>query len=198
MDEFDQIRSWLLSGRPAVFGPDGPAAVRQHTLLATDVNRAAKLDAHSSDDGKDGKQWVRYVTTHFPEGRGRDSADDAEALWLDWRTTLIKHNTVGHRITISHGKSKEHWHREPTGALNVNLEDMWDDFEASVDHFIAEASLAPRERRETIVKRWGERQFIIRPLIGSDMQMIAGATAASASNLPTVAELGPTPPRRPS
>ncbi len=188
MDEFDQMKASLLSGRPTVFGPDGAAAVQQHKLLASDVHRAAKLNAHKRDE-KEGQQWVRYVTEHFPEGRNGQA--DAMALWTDWRTSLLKRNTVGPGITITHGQSHAHWHRAPTGEVCLNIEDMWDDFESSVEHFIAEAREAQHDRREAILKRWRNSTFEIRQLIGSDYGMLTSATAVSSM---TIIDLPPQPP----
>ena len=187
MDEFDQMKASLLSGHPAVFGPDGAAAMQQHKLLASDVHRAAKLNAHRSDL-KEGKQWVRYVTEHFPEGH--NDPDDANALWTDWRTSLLKRNTVGPRITITHGQSHAHWHREPEGAICLNLEDLWDDFESSVEHFIAYVREAQSSRREDILSRWRRSTSVVRPVKG----MLPVATTASAANSVTIIDLPPQPP----
>jgi hypothetical protein len=189
VDEFDQMKGALLANRPAVFGPDGNAAVQQHKLLASDVHRAAKLNAHNRDE-REGQQWVRYVTEHFPDGR--NGVDDAEALWTDWRTALLKRNTVGPLITITHGQSHAHWYCEPSGALCLNIEDLWADYESSVEHFIAAARKAERDRRDAIIKRWKASTFDIRQLIGSDFGMLASATAVSAV---TIIDLPPQPPK---
>jgi hypothetical protein len=185
VDEFDQMKAALLANCPAVFGPDGPAAVQQHKLLASDVHRAAKLNAHKRDE-KEGQQWVRYVTEHFPESR--NGAEDAVALWTDWRTALLKRNTVGPLVTITHGQSHAHWYREPSGALCLNIEDLWDDYESSVEHFVAHARQAERDRRDAIIKRWKASTFDIRQLIGTDLGMITSASAVSSV---TVIDLPP-------
>lgn len=157
-----------------MLGPDeGVEAFRAHKLLASDVHRAAKLNAHKRDKTET-EQWVRYITEHFPEPRNSEA--DARLLWTDWRIALLKRNTLGSGITITHGQSKAHWFREPDGTLCLNLEDIWDDYAASVEHFIAEARQASPERRAAVLKRWRKNTWGVRELLTR-----GGATAMSAS-----------------
>jgi hypothetical protein len=53
-------------------------------LLAASVHRAAALFRK----GDDGDTWRKYVTAFFPEGR--NDPEDAQKLWVGWRTSLLK------------------------------------------------------------------------------------------------------------
>jgi len=77
---------------------------------------------------------------------------------------------------VTHWQSKAHWFREPDGALCLNLEDMWDDYAASVEHFIAETRGASGQRRAAVRKKWRENEWGVRTLLTP-----RGATAMSAS-----------------
>lgn len=57
-------------------------------------------------------------------------------LFVDWRTSLLKDDTPGHGCPITHGQSFAHWGHDQAGRLCINLEDMWTEFEQSVDHLI--------------------------------------------------------------
>jgi hypothetical protein len=172
--ELDALRASLLSNRPRRFTPEeGLEAFQAHKLLAADVHRAAKLNSHNSDSTETA-QWVRYITEHFPEGR--NSEDDARLLWIDWRIALLKRGTLGPKVTVTHGQAKAHWFREPDGTLCLNLEDTWNDYAASVEHFIAETKRASADRRAAVLKKWRQNEWGVRTLLTR-----GGATAMSAS-----------------
>jgi hypothetical protein len=64
-----------------------------------------------------------------------------------------------------------------------------DHFEASVEHFVAEARKADRYRRAAILKRWQAGRFGVRQLAG----LPAGATAVSASAASSITIIKPPP-----
>ena len=133
--------------------------------------------------------WVRYITEHFPTDR--NDATDAKTLWVDWRTSLLKRNAPGPGITVTHSQPHAHWHREPSGTLCLNLEDMWEDFVASVEHFIAAMRVSNPERRKAVLRRWQESTFDVRQLISTDAGLWAGASAVSASASSSITAIDP-------
>lgn len=104
--ELQELRSSLLRDRPDPLRPDqGEEAFRQHKLLASAVHRASRLDARGSES--ETEAWVRYMSEHFPPSR--NSPSDARLLFVDWRTSLLKDDTPGPRVSITHGQSFAHW-----------------------------------------------------------------------------------------
>jgi hypothetical protein len=83
----------------------------------------------------EGKGWVEFFTRYFPSGRNSEA--DAKLPWEDWRVGLRKDETPLLRIAITHGQPNLHWQIDMRGALVINLESMWDDFEYAVDQFIS-------------------------------------------------------------
>ena len=125
--ELESLRGSLLRNLRRELGPqEGLEAFECHILLAVRIHRAAGLDARESRSG--GQAWRRYVVEYFPPGRNARS--DADFLWTEWRTRLVKHESPR---GITHGQSHAHWLPLPEGGFCVNLESMWDDFEYSVD-----------------------------------------------------------------
>lgn len=189
--ELAALRNYLLRGRPRALRPDeGDEAFQQHKLLATAVHRAAKLDQQKAESETDA--WVRYVTRHFPPGR--NDADDARLLFGDWRTSLLKEDTPGPRVAITHGQSVIHWKRDQHGRLCLNLEDVWDDYTASVGSFIAYLRVSPR--RKVVLARWRKQRWAIEPFIPRPFDALAGAAvmnlalSASVSGSATSITLG--------
>lgn len=170
------LRRSLLGARGPTLRPDqGNEAFEQHKLLASAVHRASRLDARGSDS--ETEAWVRYVTEHFPTGR--NAPTDARLLFVEWRTRLLKDGTPGQAVLVTHGHAAAHWQRDRAGRLCINLEDMWDDFEESVGHFIEYLRTAS-ERRAVVLHRFRERAWDIQPFtpaVGAG----AGATAITAS-----------------
>jgi hypothetical protein len=155
--ELSELRRSLLRNLRRDLGPtDGDLAFDCHILLAVRIHRAAGLNQHSSDGEGDG--WRRYFVDYFPEGR--NSPDDADYLWREWRTRMLKHESPR---GITHGQSHGHWCPLPGGGFCVNLESMWDDFEDSVGRFI-QALEANAPRGELALKRWRERSWTVRSL----------------------------------
>jgi hypothetical protein len=94
------LREALLRSRPPTLEPgQGHEAFQQHKLLASAVHRAARLDQRGSESETDA--WVRYLTEHFPPGR--NDAADARLLFGQWRTPLLKDDTPGSGVVITHG-----------------------------------------------------------------------------------------------
>jgi hypothetical protein len=138
-------------------GPeDGDEAFDRHIPLAVRIHRAAGLNARASD--KEGQAWRRYVVDYFPPGH--NTAADADFLWSEWRTRLLKHESPR---GITHGQAGAHWHPLPEGGFCVNLESIWDDFEHSVVRFM-EALEADEPRRMEVLRRWRGRSWTIRDL----------------------------------
>src|SRR5947208_2407136 len=123
-DDLALMRASLLKGRrvDGALGPgDGDEAFERHMLLATRIHRAAGLAQRG--DGQ-GEGWVQYFVNYFPPRRSL--ADDARLLWNEWRTPLLKHETPGHGVSMTHGQPFVHWQRDQeTGDLCINLESMW-------------------------------------------------------------------------
>ena len=180
-EELSALRDDLLRGRPRPLRPDeGAEAFQQHKLLAAAVHRAAKLDEQKRESETDA--WVRYVTEHFPPGR--NDADDARLLFADWRTSLLKKDTPGPGIAITHGQSAIHWQRNEAGRLCLNLEDTWDDYAASVASFIEHLRASSR-RRKIVVARWRKQRWIVGPFIPA----YGARAAATVMNVPLSASM---------
>ncbi len=155
--ELLRLRDSLLHNLRRHLGPeDGDEAFDRHILLAVRVHRAAGLNARKSEG--EGAAWQRYFVDYFPAGR--NSPTDADFLWREWRTRLLKHESPR---GIAHGQSHAHWHPLPGGGFCVNLESMWDDFEYSAARFL-EALQADESRCEVVLRRWRERSWTVRPI----------------------------------
>jgi len=164
------LRDDLLRGGPGPLRSDeGEEAFQQHKLLSAAVHRAAKLDEQKSES--ETAAWVRYVTRHFPAGH--NDADDARLLFGDWRTSLLKKDTPGPGVAITHGQSAIHWQRDQQGRLCLNLEDTWDDYAASVGSFVE--YLRDSARRKVVLARWRKQGWVVEPFIPA-IEALAGAT----------------------
>ncbi len=168
--ELAELRAELLRGRSRALEPDeGDEAFQQHKLLASAIHRAAKLNQRKSES--ETNAWVRYLVKHFPAGRNSEA--DTRLLFSDWRTSLLKQDTPGPRVTITHGQSVLHWQRDESGRVCLNLEDAWDDYAASVDSFIEH--LRDSSRRKVVLARWRKHRWVVEPFIPTS-GAIAGAT----------------------
>ena len=189
-DKLQELRRSLLrGGRPKLTPQQGDEAFERHMLLASRIHRAARLN-QAKNDGE-GEAWCRYFDQHFPPFRGQQ----AKLLWDDWRTRLLKDETPGGGVVVSHGSARAHWTRDASGRLLVDLESMWDDFEKSVESFIDSLAADPRRRR-IVLDRYRKRVWTVQQFqpvrsagLSSDLAdaAIAGsaaATAVSASNPP--------------
>jgi hypothetical protein len=171
------LRADLVRGRPRQLGPDeGYEAFQQHKLLSGAVLRAAKLDQTGSESETDA--WVRFVTSHYPDGRNGKA--EARLLFSDWRTSLLKKDTPGVGVSITHGLAQVHWRRNESGSLGLNLEDAWDDFEAAVDSFVE--SLRDSPRRDFVLSRWETQRWEVRRFRAlADATVMDSALSASFS-----------------
>lgn len=119
--------------------------------------------------------WVRFLSEHYPDGR--NDKDAAKLLFKDWRTSLLKDDTPGVDVVITHGQPQLHWQRDEKGSLGLNLEDAWDDFETAVDSFVD--SLRDSLRRDLVLGRWEKHRWEIRPF-ASSVRALAEATVMDA------------------
>jgi hypothetical protein len=180
-DGLDELRASLLRSLGEPLGADdGEAAFDRHILLAVRIHRAAGLNARAREG--EGKAWTRYFMEHFPVQR--NSKEDAEWLWREWRTRLLK---IESPRGIAHGNAFAHWCPLPEGGVVVNLESMWSDFSVSVDHFVAELR-QDASRRNVVLERFRERLWSIRsvPVVPGDHlfpsdHLYPGAIALSGS-----------------
>jgi hypothetical protein len=127
-----------------------------HVLLSSVVHNASRLNQHAADTQTGA--WIRYFTSYFPPGR--NSEHDAKLLWTDWRTDLLKKQAPGQGIVITHGQSHVHWRRDEHTRLCLNLEDLWSDFESSVEAFVDYLRRSP-ERRSVALKRARESSVAV-------------------------------------
>lgn len=149
------LRSSLLRNLRRDLGPeDGDEAFDRHILLAVRIHRAASLDRAKAD----GEAWRQYFIKYFPAGH--NSHADAQYLWREWRTRLLKHESPR---GITHGQPHAHWLRLPEGGICIDLESMWDDFEHSVEAFVR-ALKADEPQRAAAMQRWRDRAWTIREL----------------------------------
>jgi hypothetical protein len=176
----DDLQKTLLRGRPPALGPDqGAEAFAQHKLLATTVHRATLLDALGSESQT--RAWVRYFTEHFP--RGRNGSSDAELLWKEWRTHLLKQDSPGPMVPITHGKPHLHWQRDSAGRLCIDLETMWDDYAQSVEHLVGYLQVTP-ERREVALTRLKESTWAVQFFtVSNESVPVTGATAMASATV---------------
>jgi hypothetical protein len=155
--ELADFRASLLHNLSRPLGPeDGDEAFECHILLTVRIHRAARLNQRCSDKQFEG--WRRYFADYFPDGR--NSPDDADFLWEEWRVGMLK-DDLPHGIT--HGHSEAHWLPLPGRGFVVNLESMWDDFNYSVDRLV-ETLDADDARRKVVLQRWRERSWTVRQI----------------------------------
>jgi hypothetical protein len=178
-----ELREALLRGRPPRLEPgEGNEAFQQHKLLASAVHRAARLDQRASESETDA--WVRYVAEQFPPGR--NDAADAKRLFAHWRTPLLKDDTPGAGLVITHGQPALHWQRDGDGRLCIDLESMWADFESSVDHLIEYLRTTP-DRRIVALKRWRESAWSVQAFqfasVSNATMPVSGASAMGSATV---------------
>lgn len=185
----EAIRESLLRGRPVDLGPeDGETAFERHILLAVRFHRAAGLNQTETGERAG---WRQYFEEHFPK-RPEWEQGDAIRLWENWRVGLVKLETPLSGVMITHGQPRAHWYRVG-GMLCINLESMWDDFEASVESFLT-LLRRDEERRAEAVRRWRERSWTVRHFefadshriyeFGFDTSAASSATAMGPSKKP--------------
>jgi hypothetical protein len=177
------LRETLLSGRPAALAPaQGDEAFQQHKLLTSSVHRAARLNAYGSEG--ETRAWIRYMTEFFPAGRNGNA--EAELLWKEWRTSLLKSGAPGTAILVTHGQPHAHWQRDTQGRLIINLESMWGDFESSVDQFISSIRNDP-QRREIALKRREKQRWAVESVqfvsLSTSELPVTGATALGSATV---------------
>lgn len=168
-----EMRASLIDGpRPVLEPGQGHEAFLEHVLLSIRVHRAALLNKHKEDG--DGVAWTRYFESYFASSQAKANA---KLLWDDWRTKLVKEDTPGPGIAITHGQPDVHWKTDPQHRLWLNLESMWADFEASLDRFVESLRSNPRRCR-VILKRWRARTWVIVQFAPNELR--PGAATASA------------------
>ena len=91
---------------------------------------------------------------------GRNSVADARLLWKNWRVGLLKDVVPGNAVLLSHGHPEQHWKRDGYGALCIDLESMWDDFEYAVLQFVS-ALRTNEADAETVLARYRERTWTV-------------------------------------
>jgi hypothetical protein len=171
--------SLLRRGCPQV--QSGEEAFDQHVLLAVRLHRVSRLHMSGKTD-TDG--WVSYVTSFFPEGH--NDPRDAHVLWRVWRCTLLKDELPV--IPISHGQSHGHFRHDVHGRLYLNLEDLWADYEHSVERFI-EHLREHDDRRKVAVDRWRQRAWRVEAVTFSDEPSAEYATTTASVTPPLVADM---------
>jgi hypothetical protein len=171
-----ELRASLLRRkRPTLAPHQGDEAFDQHMLLAAAVHRASRLYQTNSDN--ETEAWTRYVVDFFPEGR--NGASDARVLFDGWRCSLLKDERP--LVSITHGQPEAHWLRDPAGRPCLNLEDAWDDYEHSVERFIARL-LSDAEKRTTVLRRFRQRGWTVkRVVLDEPLSPVAASYATSAT-----------------
>jgi hypothetical protein len=169
--------SLLRRGRPEV--RTGEEAFDQHLLLATRLHRVSRL--HKSGADSDTKGWVRYITDFFPPGRNGEP--EAYILWDQWRCTLLKDEQPV--IPISHGQSHGHFRYDVHGRLYLNLEDLWADYEHSVERFIDHLR-EDDDRRKVVLRRWRERAWRVETITFREEPAVAYAETTASVSPPLV------------
>jgi hypothetical protein len=151
--ELVELKSSLLRDLGVQLQPEqGDVAFERHQLLAIRFHRAARLNQRASD--REGQAWVRYFGEHFPRGY-----EHARLLWREWRVPLLKDETPGAGVAISHGQPHMHWQVTSHG-LYLNLESLWADYVTSVENFAAMLD-ADAARRKVALERWRKLQWSV-------------------------------------
>ena len=152
-DELVELRESLLRRlRVDLRFDQGDEAFEAHQRLTSRFHRAAKLN--TAEKQGDRKAWCRYFGEFLP-----DRSEHAELLFERWRCTLVKDEMPGAGVVITHGQPDTHWLSTNLG-LCINLESMWDDFEASVGRFVE--SLRDNDQlRERTLDRFRARRWTV-------------------------------------
>ena len=98
--------------------------------------------------------------SHFPQDR--NSRADAVRLWEHWRLGLVKHEAPRSQVSVTHGQPDLHWKPDGNGALCINLESMWDDYEHAVGSLMRSLE-SDVSRRADVLKLWEARTWTTRP-----------------------------------
>jgi hypothetical protein len=176
--DLDELRESLLRDLGVKLRPEqGDVAFERHQLLAVRFHRASRLNGRAGEG--EGASWRRYFDEHFPRG-----AQHAKLLWREWRVPLLKDETPGQGVAISHGQPEHHW-RMTSHGLYLNLENLWDDYVASVEHFVAMLD-TDAARRKVAIDRWNTLRWSVQTVTipaSLPMQLPApvGYTASAAS-----------------
>jgi hypothetical protein len=166
--ELEALRGALLFGLHVSLPAENPgyAAFERHQLLAIRFHRAARLNAPREGEGQG---WRTYFREHFPRGDAH-----APLLWEDWRVQLLKDESPGKRVLVSHGQPEWHWKLDSRQRLFIDLESMWEDFERSVESFIGLLAFDD-ERRSKTLQEWRRRHRKRGALIGRGVCKRLGA-----------------------
>ena len=164
--------SLLGSPRPALGPEDGDEAFTQHLLLTIRIHRAALLNKSKTD--RDGEAWGRFFREHFVPPVDEDVS---RLLWREWRTKLVKEDTPGRGVAITHGIPQIHWKQDARHGLCIDLESMWSDFETAVDHFLSSLR-ADSKRRRVVIERWKQREWRV-------VSFVPAETVSQSASLPT-------------
>jgi hypothetical protein len=180
--ELELIRDSLLRRLRVELGSDdGEAAFEQHLLLIIKIHKLAGLNQTVEGEGAG---WRQCFQEHFPKEGKPWRAKDAQMLWEDWRVGMLKWETPKRRVTVTHGQPHLHWVREPDGTLCVDLESMWDDYEAMVASFLTLVERDP-QRRAVAVWRWHERRWSVRRLSVSTPHLAISASYSATAMGPS-------------
>lgn len=142
---------------------DSELAFERHQLLAIRFQAGARLN--DCGKAKERERWRIYFRQYFPRGGGQ-----ADLLWSRWRKPLLRNEPAGPGVIVTHGRPEAHWQlgvlAEGKG-LVIDLESMWDDFEQSVESFVA-ACRSDERLAGRAVRRWsrrsrGDRAALARP-----------------------------------
>lgn len=153
MPSLAELRASLLRDLGVELRSDqGDQAFERHQLLAIRFHRAARLNQRAND--REGESWLRYFDEHFPRG-----VEHASLLWTNWRVRLLKDETPGAGVAISHGHPQLHWQITSHG-LYLNLESLWDDYTESVENFVRMLD-TNTERREIALERWEKLRWAV-------------------------------------
>ena len=150
--ELGELREELLLGLRRDLPEQGFEAFQRHQLLTIRFHRASRVNAPAAGE-RNG--WRQFFREHFPRGDSQ-----ALLLWERWRNALVKDEYPGPGVAISHGQPHGHWRIVSSGALFVNLENMWDDYESSLDSMIHALEADP-DRRAKSVEWWNARRWSV-------------------------------------
>jgi hypothetical protein len=148
-----ELRASLLRDLGVNLLPEqGDVAFERHQLLAVRFHRASRLNGRASEG--EGVTWRRYFDEHLVRG-----AQHADLLWREWRKPLLKDETPGQGIAISHGQPLLHWKMSSHG-LYLNLENLWADYVESVEHFVGMLD-TNAARRKVALDRWNKLRWSV-------------------------------------
>ena len=106
-------------------------------------------------------------------------------LFGEWRTELLKRGTVGPGVAITNGQPWSHWRLGENDVLLINLEDMWADYEWSVERFIGFLHHTP-DRRALALERHAASTYQVRTFSFYGPDGATGATASASAAAPGV------------